>query len=352
MGDVMLTLLKDLIRLPGLSGHERPAQERIQAAWEPLVDELSLSPIGSLHALKRGSGEAPRPSVLVATHMDAIGMMVSMLDHGLLRVAEIGGLEPRVLPGQPVIVHGRRDLPGLLVQPPAHALPAEDRKGPVAVKYLMVDIGLPPGQVARLVRPGDLVSFAQEPFEQGEDRLVGHSLDNRASVAALTACLIELQQRTHLWDLWAVATAQEEETLGGALTSAFALRPAVAVAVDVTWARAPGLPEHRTFPMGDGPTNAWGPNIHPGVHQALKEAAGRIDVPLALEPLPAHSGTDAFALQIAGEGIPTGVLGIPLLNMHTPVEAVSIADIRRTGRLLAEFVAGLPADFLQTLTLD
>ena len=141
MGDVMLTLLKDLIRLPGLSGHERPAQERIQAAWEPLVDELSLSPIGSLHALKRGSGAAPRPSVLVATHMDAIGMMVSMLDHGLLRVAEIGGLEPRVLPGQPVTVLGRRDLPGLLVQPPALALPAEDRKGPVAVKYLMVDIG-------------------------------------------------------------------------------------------------------------------------------------------------------------------------------------------------------------------
>src|SRR3989304_2941446 len=130
MADVMLPLLKDLTRLPGLSGHERPAQERIQAAWEPLVDELSLSPIGSLHALKRGSGEAPRPSVLVATHMDAIGMMVSMLDHGLLRVAEIGGLEPRVLPGQPVIGHGGRGLPRLLVPPPAHPPPAGGRQRP------------------------------------------------------------------------------------------------------------------------------------------------------------------------------------------------------------------------------
>jgi endoglucanase len=239
-----------------------------------------------------------------------------------------------------------------VVQPPAPALPEEVRDQPVPVSQLLVDVGLPPEQVDRLVRPGDLVSFAQEPFEQGEDRLVGHSLDNRASVAALTVCLHELQQRTHLWDLWAVATAQEEETLAGALTSAYALRPAVAVAVDVTWARAPGLPEHRTFPLGGGPTNAWGPNIHPGVHTALKEAAARMEVPLAVEALPAHSGTDAFALQIAGEGIPTGVIGLPLLNMHTPVEAVSLTDIRRTGRLLAEFVAGLPADFTKTLTLD
>jgi endoglucanase len=350
--DTVVTLLKDLIRLPGLSGHEGPAQQRIRESWRPLVDELSLSRLGSLHGLKRGTGKTPRPSVLIAAHMDAIGMMVSMLDHGFLRVAEIGGLEPRVLPGQPVVVHGRRDLPGLIVQPPVDGLPEAVRNQPIPVKYLLVDVGLPPNQAERLVRPGDLVSFAQEPFEQGDDRLVGHSLDNRASVAALTACLLELQQRTHVWDLWAVATAQEEETLGGALTSAFALKPSVAVAVDVTWARAPGLPEHRTFPLGEGPTNAWGPNVHPGVHKALKEAAARVEVPLATEPLPAHSGTDAFALQIAGEGIPTGVIGIPLLNMHTPVETVSIADIRRTGRLLAEFVAGLAADFAQSLTLD
>jgi endoglucanase len=284
--------------------------------------------------------------------MDAIGMMVGTLDDGLLRVVEIGGLEPRVLPGQPVTVHGRRDVLGLVVQPPPHTVPDEDRKRPFPVKYLLVDVGLAPAEVERLARPGDLVSFAQEPFEQGQDRLVGHSLDNRASVAALTACLLELQGRTHLWDLWAVATAMEEETLGGALTSAFALRPTVAVAVDVTWARAPGLPEHRTFPLGGGPTNAWGPNVHPGVHKALKQAAERVEVPLTLEPLPSHSGTDAFALQIAGEGIPTGVLGIPLLNMHTPVETVSIPDIRRTGRLLAEFLTGLPADFAQNLSLD
>lgn len=352
MADDLAALLKELLRLPGLSGHERPIQERLETAWKPWVDELSLSPIGSLHGLKRGSGAAPRPSVLIAAHMDAIGMMVSMLDHGLLRVTEIGGLEPRVLPGQPVTVHGRRDLHGLVVQPPAHAIAEEDRSGPVPVKYLFVDVGLPEGQLRRLVRVGDLISFSQEPFEMGDELLVGHSLDNRASVAALTACLMELQRRTHAWDLWAVATAQEEETFGGALTSAFALRPSLAVAVDVTWARAPGLPEHRTFPLGDGPTNAWGPNIHPGVHKALQEAAERVEVPLTNEPLPGHSGTDAFALQIAGEGIPTGVLGIPLLNMHTPVEIVSMTDIRRTGRLLAEFVAGLTPESLQILKLE
>lgn len=348
----ILPLLKRLVTAPGLSGYEGPVRALIEEAWQPLTDEISLSRLGSLHALKRGSSAEPRPRILLAAHMDAIGLMVTGVVADFLRITEIGGLDARVLPGQPVTVHGREDLPGMIVQPPAHLLPEVARNGPVELKYLLVDTGLRARELQRQVRTGDLVSFAQQPMELQGETLAGHSLDNRASVVALTHCLQQLQGRSHAWDVWAVATAQEEETLGGARTSAFELRPDLAVAVDVTHAKGPGSPEHKTYPLGKGPALGWGPNVHPGVHKAFKELADRLEMPYNVEVMPLHSGTDAIALQVTAEGIPSMVLSIPLRYMHTPVEVVAIKDITRTGYLLAEFVAQLEVDFMDKLTWE
>lgn len=346
-------LLKKLISTAGLSGYETPVRQLIEESWRPLTDELSASRLGSLHALKRGaqSGE-PRRHVLIATHMDAIGLMVTRIVDGFLYVTQIGGIDARVLPGQPVTVFGREELPGIVVAPPAHLLPDEARNGVVPLDKLMVDTGLPPRRVAQLVRPGALVAFAQPPLELGGDLLAGHSLDNRASVAALTHCLEELQTRTHLWDVWAVATAQEEETLGGAATSAHDLRPDLAIAIDVTFGKEPNSPAHKTQELNKGPVLGWGPNIHPGLHKALKQAADRLEMPTQLEVHTRHSGTDAHALQVAAEGIPTMVVSIPLRYMHTPVEVIHLKDVTRVGRLLAEFIAGLDAAFMEKLVWD
>jgi putative aminopeptidase FrvX len=348
----LLPFLKQMITVPGLSGYEDSISNLIAETWQPLTDELNRSRIGSLHGLRRGVGPDPRPSILLATHMDAIGLMVTAIVDGFLRLSEIGGIDARVLPGQLVTVHGRKDLPGVIVQPPSFLLPPETSDGPVPLEHLLVDIGLLPREVERQVRVGDLVSFATQPLEMDANTLAGHSLDNRASVAALTHCLDLLQNRQHIWDVWAVATAQEEETLGGALTSAFGLNPQLAIAIDVTFAKGPGAPEDKTFPLGEGITLGWGPNIHPGLHKKLKDLADQLEIPSKLEPMPRHSGTDAMALQIAREGIPTMVVSIPLRYMHTPVEIISMKDVERTGRLLAEFVAGLDADFMDTLSLD
>lgn len=348
----LLPLLKSLLALPGLSGHEKPVREVIEAAWRPITDELSISRLGSLHGLKMGSSPEPRPTIMIAAHMDAIGLMVTNVVDGFLRVTEVGGLDARVLPGQLVTVHGRQDLPGVIVQSPAHLLPAGAKEGPVPIKYLLVDTGLRPQRVKRLVRTGDLISFAQEPFQLQTDSLVGHSLDNRASVAALTLCLDELQRRNHAWDVWVVATVQEEKTMGGARTSAFQLRPQLAIAVDVTWGKSTGTPDHKTFALGKGPTLGLGPNIHPGLHRSFKELADNLEIPYAIEVMPRHSGTDAYAMQVAAEGIPTMVISIPLRYMHTPVEVVTLKDIRRTAHLLSEFIAHLDRDYMEKLTLD
>ncbi len=344
--------LKQLITLPGLSAYEEPARQVIAEAWRPLVDELSVSRLGSLHGLKRGRSSDPRPRILFSAHMDAIGLMVTTIVDGFLHVTEIGGIDPRILPGQLVTVHGRRDLPAIVVQPPDRLLPPDQQGVPVKMEFLFVDTGLLPGEVAQLVRPGDLVSFASLPIEMEGGTLAGHSMDDRAAVAALTLCLQELQHMQHDWDVWAVASVQEEETLGGALTSPFAIRPDIAVAVDVTFAKGPGSSAPRTFAMDKVPTIGWGPNIHPASHKALKDLAERLDIPYQFEAMPRHSGTDAMGMQIVAEGIPCAVLGIPLRYMHTPVEEICLKDISRTGHLMAEFIASLEPDFVKKIRWD
>lgn len=347
-----LELLKTLIAVPGLSGYEGPVRSLIEAAWHPLVDEMSVSRLGSLHGLRRGSLPEPRPGLLLATHMDAVGLMVAGVVDGFLRLAAIGGVDPRVLPGQLVTVHAREELPGVIAQSPEHLLPEELHNKPVPLDYLLVDVGLSPSQVLKLVRLGDLVSFAQQPLALSNEYLAGHSLDNRASVAALTHCLRALRNRQPAWDLWAVATTQEEETLGGASTSAFHLRPALAVAIDVTFAASPGSPPHQTFPMGKAITLGWGPTVHPGLHRIFADLADHLEIPWKMEVMPRRSGTDVDAMQTTMEGIPTMVISIPLRYMHTPVEVVSLKDIARTGRLLAEFVARLDGEFMDRLSWD
>jgi tetrahedral aminopeptidase len=349
----LTVFLKELISVSGLSGYEGPARAVIETAWRPLVDEIQVSRLGSLHGLRRGRpATPPAPGLLLAAHMDAIGLMVTRQVDGFLGVTEVGGLDPRVLPGQLVTVHGREDLPGVIVQPPAHLLPHSERDRPVSLGYLMVDTGRLPGEMADLVRVGDLVSFAQLPIEMEGDLLAGHTLDNRASVAVLTACLQELQGRELRWDVWMVATSQEEETFGGAYTSAYAIRPSLGVAIDVTFGSSPGSPSHSTFPVGEGITLGWGPNIHPGLFKAFKDLADNLEIPYRADPIPRMSGTDTYAIQVVAEGVPTMLIGIPLRYMHTPVEMVSLKDIRRAGRLLAEFAARLDEQFMEGLKWD
>ena len=358
----ILPFLKVLISAPGLSGYEDPAARIIEAKWRPLVNEISRGKTGSLYGLARGTGPAPRPSVMVATHMDAIGLMVTHIVDGLLRVTEIGGIDARVLPGTPVAIYASgagatgannpSPLPGVVVQPSAPLLPEEERDEPVSLRNLLVDTGLLPSQVAELVRIGDVVAFAQPPMELSGETLSGHTLDNRASVAALTICLEELLAQSHSWDVWAVATSQEEVGLLGASSSTFEIHPTIAIAVDVTFGKGASDTDWRTFPIGKGPTIAMGPNMHPALHKAMQDLADRLEIPYALEYTPTYSGTDAWATQVAAEGIPTLVLGLPLRYMHTPVEVVALKDIQRAGRLLAAFIAILQPDFMEKINWD
>jgi endoglucanase len=292
---------------------------------------------------------------MIATHMDAIGMCVSQIRDGFLHITNVGGIDIRVLPGMEVTVHASgsgEELPAVIAMPSARLLPESEGNDAVAMKYLLVDTGLTQREVQAKVRIGDLVSFANEPLELSGDVVSGHSVDNRASVAALTVCLEELQNKSHLWDVWAVATVQEEVSYLGAYSSAFQIRPQVAIVVDGTFAKGPGANGWQTFPMGKGVGLCIGPNMHPFLHEKLKEVAERTEIPWFLDVTPAHSGTDAYAIQTTFDGIPTALVEFPIRYMHTPVESVVVKDIQRAGRLLSEFIASLDEDFVDTIVWE
>lgn len=350
----ILPFLKSMISVSGLSGHETPIAKIIQEKWDALVDETSVSRVGSLHGLKRGSGKTPRPSVMIATHMDAIGMMVSKITDGFLHITNIGGIDVRVLPGAEVAVHASSgdELPGVIAMPSAKLLPEEAGDGALKIQYLLVDTGLLPREVEKKVRVGDLVSFANLPMDLAGEIISGHTLDNRASVAALTVCLEELQNKSHIWDVWAVATVQEETNYLGAYSSAFALRPQIAIAVDGTFSKGPGADGWQTHPLGKGVGLCLGPNIHPFLHTKLKELAERLEIPWFLDVTPSNTGTDAYPMQTTVEGIPTALVEYPLRYMHMPVEMVAVKDIQRVGRLLAGFIASLEADFIEKIVWE
>jgi tetrahedral aminopeptidase len=362
----ILPFLKSIISVAGLSGYETPVANLIEKKWTPLVDELSRSRLGSIHGLKKGSSttgriksdKSFRPSVLIATHMDAIGLMVARIVDGFLYVTNIGGVDSRVLPGTPVIVHASgsgEELYGVIAMPPANLL-LEGEKGEsggvIALKYLIVDTGFTSSEVSKRVRVGDRVAFGTEPVEMSGGCISGHTLDNRASVAALTICLEELQAKSHVWDVWALASVQEEVTFAGAYTSTYQIRPTIAVALDMTFGKGTGSTDYSAFPIGKGVTLGIGPSMHPFLHKRFKEVAERVEISVKDEAMPQYSSTDADAMQLTAEGIPTMVIGIPQRYMHTPVELVALKDIQRAGRLLAEFVASLETDFIDKIAWD
>ncbi|MCB9422733.1 MAG: M42 family peptidase [Ardenticatenaceae bacterium] len=346
-------LLKTLTETAGPSGYEQNIATVITELWEPYVDSITTDRVGSLIAIKHGQGKEPRRRLLLAAHMDEIGLMVKQVvsqnDSGFLRVTNVGGIDIRHMYGQLVTVHGKRDVSGIIGSLPESMLSPDKSDKPFGWEDVCVDVGLPAKEVEDLVSVGDFVSFRQPLRKLQGKRVSGKALDNRASVAAVTVCLEYLHGRSHDWDIVAVATSQEETRLLGAYTSAYSQRPDAAIAIDVTFGKGPGANDSGTFELGGGPALDLGPNVHPGMLEGLQDTAKALELKVYIATHSRYSGTDAFGLQVAREGIPTGLVGIPLRYMHTPVESIDTADVERSGRLMGEFAARLDEKFLDKL---
>jgi putative aminopeptidase FrvX len=341
--------VRQLSEIPAPSGHEGPAHEAIRAAWAGSVDEFQTDGLGSLIAIKRGTGDgSPQRRIMLCAHMDEIGLMVTEVRDGFLRADSIvNQIDHRVLLMQPVLVHGRRVLKGVFGAAPPHM--TVSRKRYPTLDEMWIDVGLPADEVAALVRVGDLVTFDSPVVDLKGRVLSGKSFDNRVSVAAVTVCLDELTRRAHAWDVFAVASVQEEVGGHGAAAAAYQIEPDIAIAIDVTFAQQTGTSDDESYKLGGGPTISRGPNFHPRLVKVFRDVAQDLELKLQIEALPGDSGTDAWLIQVSRDGVPSLLIGIPIRNMHTPVEVVDLRDVTRAGRLMAAFIAGLTPDFLDEI---
>lgn len=345
--------LKRLVEAHAPSGHEEPIRAILREDWAGLVDQFDMDGLGSLIGIKKATNSVDPPRrIMLAAHMDEIGMMVRDVVDGFIFVHRISGVDNRVMLAQPVVVHGKRPLPGVVAAKPPHLLNANQRKKYPGFDELVVDVGLPGDQVNQLVTIGDLITPDVPLTELAGRKLAAKAFDDRACVAAVTACLDHLRGMSHRWDVYAAATVQEENGLYGATTAAYHIQPDIAIALDVTFAEQPGVGPDDGREMGKGPVMGIGPNFHIKLNDKIKETAKYHEIKLQFDPLPGSSGTDAWAIQVSRQGVPTALLSIPLRNMHSPVETLDLGDVERAGRLLAHFIAGLDADFLAAIDWD
>lgn len=344
--DDVFRILQRLSLAHGISGRETGVAAQVHDLVAPLCDEVRLDPLGNLIAIKRGEQTAANPDrirLMVAAHTDEIGLLVSAIDDdGFLSVSPVGGVDRSLLPAKEVWIHTPSGpIPGVITTRPPHLTSAQEREQLPRWDEFRVDTGLRPETVRERIRVGDMITLRSRCERLQGHRVAGKAFDDRAGVTALIVMLHALQRLRHAVDVLLVATVQEEVGLRGAITATFGVAPHVGVAVDVGFAQQPGVEKWRARELGKGPILARGANIHPEVHALLKEAAADACISVQHEVVAGHTGTDAWAMQVSREGVPTGLLSIPLASMHSPVEIADLRDITATGRLLAEFASRL-----------
>ncbi len=345
--------LQKISEASGVSGYEHSVRDLVIEQMRPYSDQITVTAMGSIIAKKCGAwasqARSPAPKVLIEAHMDEIGLMVTDIDRGFIRFTNIGGFDARVLPSQEVVVRGNQELRGIIGSRPPHVLSEEERTKVVPLDELFIDVGLPEARVRELVRPGDLVTISRKMMDLKNNIVAGKAFDDRAAVVAISEALRHLATMKHTWDVYAVTNVQEEVGLRGATTSTYAVAPDIAIALDVSHADQPNTTDVNAVPLDSGMGIALGPNIHPMIHNKLVEVAQENEIPYRVTAYAGATGTDAWAIQVVRDGIPTGLIDIPLRYMHTSVETLSLSDLERIGRLLALFCASLDDSFLRQL---
>jgi putative aminopeptidase FrvX len=318
-------LVKKLTEAYSPSGYEHQIRKLIREEIRGYADEIKTNPLGSLIARKRGSGKGSK--VMLAAHMDEIGVMVTHIDDkGFCRFAPIGGVFPLTLLGGRVVFGN--GVVGVIGMEEKHF---ERGKTP-PLNQFFIDVGAR-DKAACPVKVGDAAGFLR-PFEDLGDRLVAKTMDDRIGCVILIETLHKLRRCAH--DVYFVFTVQEEMTLAGAGTSAYGLNPDVALAVDVTGTGDTPESHHMAVSLGGGPAikvQDAGMVAHAGVKELMVHRAEQARLPYQLEVLTGGT-TDAMAIQIVREGIPTGCLSVPCRYIHSPSEMVDYGDVQNSVKLL------------------
>ena len=282
-----------------------------------------------------GEGEK---HILLDAHLDQIGLIVRGIDSkGFLLVDRTGGTDIRVLTGAEVTVHGKEDIYGVMCSVPPHLSKSDDSKK-LNIKQMAVDIGYSKEEAEKIVSIGDRITLRNCQSELIGDNISSGAFDDRCSVAAILYALDLVKDKINNLKLSVMFSSQEETGGSGAKTGAFSLIPDYAVVVDVGFGNDPYTDKTQTIDLGKGPSIGIAPILDNNFTKEIVNIAKEKDIPYQHDVMGRTTGTNADSITIAGYGVKTALLSIPLRYMHTANEVINIKDIDFTGRLIAEIL--------------
>lgn len=343
MNEHSVAFLKRLLGTISPSGDEAAAARVWREEAAGFADQVQTDVRGSTIAVLNGGA----PRVLLAGHIDEIGLMVSYVDDdGFLSFSTIGGWDAQVLVGQRVRLLGREgEVVGVIGKKPIHIMKPDERNSASKIEDLWIDIGAGNRAEAQgRVRVGAVGVIDAPVHEFPNGRIVARGIDNRIGAFTVLEALRLLSKERPQATVAAVATSQEEITFAGAYTSAFSFEPQVSIVVDVTFATdhpASDKKQHGDVKLGGGPVLSRGSANSPVVFQMLLDIAEREEIPYGVQVSPRYTGTDADAIAVTRGGVATGVVSVPNRYMHSPNEMIQLSDVAHAARLIAAFVRSL-----------
>ncbi|MGN7300673.1 M42 family metallopeptidase [Ferdinandcohnia sp. SAFN-114] len=357
--DETLTMLKDLTDAKGIPGNEREPREIMKKYITPYSDEISYDGIGSIIAKKAGNAEGPK--VMIAGHLDEVGFMVTQIDDkGFLRFQTVGGWWSQVMLAQRVtVVTSKGDITGVIGSKPPHILSAEARKKPVEIKDMFIDIGASSREQALEfgVKPGDqVVPYFEFTVMNNEKMLLAKAWDNRIGCAIAIDVLKYLKNEEHPNVVYGVGCVQEEVGLRGAKTAATMIKPDIAIAVDVGIAGdTPGISEKEAMSkMGEGPQIIlYDASMvsHKGLRDFVVEVADELSIPYQFDAI-AGGGTDAGAIHITLEGVPSLAITIATRYIHSHAGILHRDDYENAVKLIAEVIKRLDQETVNKIKFE
>ena len=345
-------LLETLSNAHGISGYEGDVRGIIKKEIESYVDEVKIDTFGNLIAIKKGKS----PSIMIAAHMDEIGLMAKYVDdEGFIRFAKVGGWFDQTLVNQRVLLHTKKGVvAGVIGSKPVHVMEEEEKKKAIEAKDMFIDVGASSRDDALSmgIEPGVPASIDQKLVGLANDIVTGKAFDDRAGGTVLITAMQRIAGMGLEPSVMGVFTVQEEVGLKGAKTSAFGLNPDVAIAIDVCIpGDHPGIKKtDSAIQVGKGPAitamDAGGRGLitHPRVLEWLRETAKAKGIPYQMEVTEGGT-TDASAISLTREGIPSGVISVAARYIHTPVELLSLQDLEKAAELVVEAIKSVGGYF-------
>ncbi len=333
-------IIKELSAAPGPSGFEEVVSGRVRELLKPFTDDIFTDVMGNVIGLKR-CGKPNAVTLMLNAHMDEIGFIVTGHEKGFLRFSCIGGIDPRMLPAREIKILTDEPIYGVIDTLPPHVMEAGDSEKAIDVKNMFIDVGLSQEEAVEKIPLGTPCVFVGGCFELGENMLCGKALDDRACTAIIIKAMENLCAMDLPVNIACLFSVQEELGCRGAITGAFEINPQLSITLDVTHALTPDSKKFETMKMGEGVAIGIGPNMNKPFTEMIVNAAEELDIKHQLEVISGRSGTDAWVIQVAREGVKTALLSIPTKYMHSPVETVHIADCDSAVKLIVATVIAL-----------